>query len=67
MSILKEIFLQNKVFAHPTEGVWGLGCNPFSEEAVENLFNLKLRPRGERSNYLSWTYRTVRSFSGRSS
>ena len=45
MSILKEIFLQNKVFAHPTEGVWGLGCNPFSEEAVENLFNLKLRPR----------------------
>ena len=45
MSILKEIFLQNKAFAHPTEGVWGLGCNPFSEEAVENLFNLKLRPR----------------------
>ena len=45
MSILKEIFLQNKVFAHPTEGVWGLGCNPFSEEAVENLFNLKLRPK----------------------
>ena len=45
MSILKEIFLQNRVFAHPTEGVWGLGCNPFSEEAVENLFNLKLRPR----------------------
>ena len=45
MSILKEIFLQNRVFAHPTEGVWGLGCNPFSEEAVENLFNLKLRPK----------------------
>ena len=45
MSILKEIFLQNKAFAHPTEGVWGLGCNPFSKEAVENLFNLKKRPK----------------------
>ena len=45
MSILKEIFLQNKAFAHPTEGVWGLGCNPFSKEAVENLFSLKKRPK----------------------
>ena len=45
MSILKDIFLQNKAFAHPTEGVWGLGCNPFSKEAVENLFSLKKRPK----------------------
>ena len=35
MSILQKIFNNDQVFAHPTEGVWGLGCNPFSEIAVD--------------------------------
>jgi len=32
------------VVAYPTEAVWGLGCNPFDEEAVERLLSLKQRP-----------------------
>ena len=47
MSILQKIFNNDQVFAHPTEGVWGLGCNPFSEIAVENLFNIKKRPKNK--------------------
>jgi len=47
MSILKEIYNRDQVFAHPTEGVWGLGCNPFSEIAVNNLFLLKKRPKNK--------------------
>lgn len=31
------------VIAYPTEAVWGLGCNPFSEPAVARLCQLKLR------------------------
>jgi len=31
------------VLAYPTEGVWGLGCNPFAEHAVMRLLALKQR------------------------
>ena len=33
------------VIAYPTEAVWGLGCDPFNQAAVEKLLALKQRPR----------------------
>ncbi len=38
-----EYFNQNKVIAYPTEAVFGLGCNPDSEQAVRELLKLKNR------------------------
>ncbi|MXN89311.1 Sua5/YciO/YrdC/YwlC family protein [Pasteurella canis] len=35
---------QNDVVAYPTEAVFGLGCNPNSESAVQKLLVLKQRP-----------------------
>jgi len=32
------------VLAYPTEAVWGLGCDPFSEPAVARLLAIKQRP-----------------------
>lgn len=32
------------VIAYPTEGVWGLGCDPWNGEAVMRLLELKDRP-----------------------
>ncbi|PID43628.1 MAG: threonylcarbamoyl-AMP synthase [Gammaproteobacteria bacterium] len=32
------------VIAYPTEAVWGLGCDPFDQRAVETLLQLKQRP-----------------------
>lgn len=32
------------VIAYPTEGVWGLGCDPFDELAVHRILRLKRRP-----------------------
>ncbi|TYT25973.1 tRNA threonylcarbamoyladenosine biosynthesis protein RimN [Luteimonas viscosa] len=32
------------LIAYPTEGVWGLGCDPFDEAAVLRLLALKQRP-----------------------
>lgn len=32
------------VIAYPTEGVWGLGCDPFNPEAVAKLLAIKSRP-----------------------
>src|SRR5690606_39119590 len=31
------------LLAYPTEGVWGLGCDPFSRPAVTRLLALKQR------------------------
>lgn len=31
------------VIAYPTEAVWGLGCDPFSEAAVRRILDLKQR------------------------
>lgn len=39
----KQIW-QGGVVAYPTEAVWGLGCNPFSEQAVMRLLDMKERP-----------------------
>ncbi len=34
------------VVAYPTEGVWGLGCDPFSENALSRILTLKRRKMG---------------------
>jgi len=36
---------RQQVVAYPTEAVFGLGCDPDSEQAVEALLSLKQRPR----------------------
>lgn len=44
--ILREIIRllsEDKVGAIPTETIYGLACNPFSERALERLFQLKQR------------------------
>ena len=38
------ILKQGKVLAYPTEGVWGLGCDPFNEQAFKEILRLKQRP-----------------------
>lgn len=35
------------IIAYPTEAVYGLGCDPFSQAAVVRLFALKQRPAGQ--------------------
>lgn len=35
---------QGGVIAYPTEAVYGYGCDPFNEEAVERLLAIKERP-----------------------
>lgn len=35
---------QGQVIAYPNESVWGLGCDPFNEQAFAQLLALKQRP-----------------------
>lgn len=45
MSLVLQALNQQQVIAYPTEAVFGLGCDPDSEQAVEALLTLKRRPR----------------------
>lgn len=39
-----EALQWGRLIAYPTEGVWGLGCDPDNEDAVSRLLLLKQRP-----------------------
>ena len=38
-----RVVREGGVVAYPTEAVWGLGCDPWNEEAVDRLLALKSR------------------------
>lgn len=35
------------LLAYPTESVWGIGCDPFNEAAVETVLAIKQRPKAK--------------------
>ena len=44
---IRDSVLAGGVGAYPTEGVWGLGCDPFNTEAIQRLIRLKGRGAGK--------------------
>ncbi|MAM69984.1 MAG: tRNA threonylcarbamoyladenosine biosynthesis protein RimN [Gammaproteobacteria bacterium] len=42
-STAQNHLLKGGIIAYPTEGVWGLGCDPFNEKAVLRILKLKGR------------------------
>lgn len=44
ISQLRQLLQTEQVIAYPTEAVFGLGCLPMSETAVQKLLDLKQRP-----------------------
>lgn len=44
LNIARICLLNGGVIAYPTEGVFGLGCLPFDETAVNRILNIKRRP-----------------------
>ena len=42
---VRHVLATGGVIAYPTEAVWGLGCDPFNEAAVNRLLAMKQRPR----------------------
>ena len=43
-SEIKEIILQGGVIAYPTEAVYGLGCDPDNDIAIQKVLDVKQRP-----------------------
>ena len=46
----KKIYLEGGVFVYPTDTIYGLGANPFNEEALEKVNSIKGRQEGK--NYI---------------
>ncbi|QDO99892.1 threonylcarbamoyl-AMP synthase [Thalassotalea sp. PS06] len=40
-----DIFSEGGIIAYPTEAVFGLGCDPDNEQAIEKLLTIKQRPK----------------------
>ena len=36
-----EWLKNGKILIHPTESIWGLGCDAFNKSSVNKIFNLK--------------------------
>ena len=43
----REFLKQGKIIAYPTEAVYGLGCDPFNQQAVEAVLALKRRAKSK--------------------
>lgn len=46
----KKYFYEGKVFIYPTDTIYGLGANPFNDEAVKRISTIK--KRNERKDYI---------------
>lgn len=44
LQIAAETLIDGGVVAYPTEGVYGLGCDPFNADAVGRILTIKRRP-----------------------
>ena len=53
---------ENKILLHPTEGVWGIGCNAENNMAVARVFDLKKRDKSKKFILLSPSIDSVKEF-----
>ena len=53
---------ENKILLHPTEGVWGIGCNANNSKAVDRIFDLKKRDKSKKFILLSPSIDSVKDF-----
>ena len=42
-----KVIQEGGVILYPTDTIWGLGCDPKNEEAVNKIMELKQRPEGK--------------------
>ena len=44
----KKLYLEGTIFIHPTDTIYGFAANPFNEDAVRKIDEIKLRPLGKK-------------------
>lgn len=48
----KKLYLEGTIFIHPTDTIYGFAANPFNEEAVKRIDEIKLRSSGKKYIFL---------------
>ena len=51
-----------KILIHPTEGVWGIGCDAKNKKAIDRVFSLKNRDSSKKFILLSPSIKSVKEF-----
>ena len=51
-----------KVLVHPTESIWGFGCDALNESAIDLIFKLKQRPLNKSLIVLAESYFSIKKF-----
>ena len=50
---------EGKILLHPTEGVWGIGCDALNENSFLRVYELKKRPRNKSFILLIKSYEAI--------
>lgn len=58
----KNLFFQGKIFAYPTDTIYGLGGNPFNIQTVKALDKVKQRELGKRYIFLVGSIEILRKY-----
>ena len=53
---------EGKILLHPTEGVWGIGCDALNEKSFLRVYELKKRPRNKSFIVLIKSLESVKKF-----
>ena len=51
-----------KILLHPTEGVWGIGCDALNEKSFLRVYELKKRPRNKSFILLAKSLKEVKKY-----
>lgn len=57
-----EALSEGKVVAYPTEGVFGVGCDPDNSEAIQRLLDIKQRPVEKGLILIAASYEQIKSY-----
>jgi L-threonylcarbamoyladenylate synthase len=48
VQLAKKLYLEGRIFIYPTDTIYGIGANPFNQEAVDKINKIKGRDLGKR-------------------
>ena len=50
------------VILYPTDTIWGLGCDAFNEDAVNNIFKIKKRDKKKNFILLTESLESIKNY-----
>ena len=53
---------EGKILIHPTEGIWGIGCDALNKKSFLRIYDLKKRPKNKSFILLIDSFHTVSKY-----